>query len=49
MVNKFIEQKKGVDKEEYDFVDKHGKGWRLKKGESKSDLMKRAEGKSDSK
>lgn len=40
MVNKFIKK----DKEEYDYTDNQGKGWRLKKGESLEDLKKRAGG-----
>lgn len=39
MVNKFI-SKKGED---YDLIDKAGKGWRLKKGENMDELKIRAE------
>lgn len=40
MTNNFIKK----DKEKYDYTDKGGKGWRLKKGESMEDLKKRAKG-----
>jgi hypothetical protein len=39
MVNKFIKKE-----EKYDYVDKSGKGWNLKEGESMEDLKKRARG-----
>jgi hypothetical protein len=47
MVNKFkqkVKDKKETQqkKEEYDWVDDSGKGWRLKKGEKLEDLKKRA-------
>jgi len=41
-MNKFIEGKK---KEEYDYVDNHKRGWRLKKGETLEELKDRAAGK----
>jgi hypothetical protein len=47
MVNKFKDKVKEakemrMKKEEYDWVDESGKGWRLKKNESLEDLKKRA-------
>jgi hypothetical protein len=45
MVNKFNRK----DQEDYDYVDKSGKGWRLKKGESMDDLKLRAQGKKNGK
>jgi hypothetical protein len=39
MTNKF-----NREKGDYDYVDKNGKGWRLKKGESLEELKKRARG-----
>jgi hypothetical protein len=45
MVNKFKAMKREEKmKEMYDFIDKGGKGWVLKKGESLDDLKKRAAG-----
>jgi hypothetical protein len=40
IANKFISK----GKEDYDYIDNSGKGWRLKKGESIEDLKKRAKG-----
>lgn len=45
MTNKFITPNKG----KYDLIDKTGKGWILKKGESMEELKKRAEGKKNDK
>lgn len=39
--NRFVQKKK----EEYDYTDNHGRGWRLKKGESLEELKDRAAGK----
>jgi hypothetical protein len=42
MVNKLKNPSDGKGKEDYDWVDDKGKGWRLKKGENLSELKKRA-------